>query len=168
MRTDISGHQYLLIREPRSVTFSLFTAGMTIGGLIVNPLTYLLMKGGPWLSIYVGLGLSVFCILLGFSLPESLTKSAGTGDISDEDGPSDGDHHGLLQQVLTQAKAGAGKFITFLQLLITEERQVGLLLLSLLFTTFGRDSALMLIQYVHVRFGWEWSEVGHSVPRSVP
>jgi hypothetical protein len=134
---------------------------MTIGGLIQNPLTYLLMKRGPWLSIYVGLGLSVFCILLGFSLPESLKKGPGAGDISDEDSPGDGDHHGLLQQALTQAKAGAWKFLTFLRLLITEERQVGLLLLSLLFTTFGRDSALMLIQYIHLRFRWKWSEVGY-------
>jgi len=134
---------------------------MTIGGLIQNPLTYLLMKRGPWLSIYVGLGLSVFCILLGFCLPESLKTGPEAGDMSDEDGSGDREHHGLLQQALTQAKAGTGKFLTFLRLLISEERQVGLLLLSLLFTTFGRDSALMLIQYIHVRFKWEWSEASY-------
>ena len=147
----------------RSVTFSLFTAGMAIGGMLESPLTYLLMKRSPWLSIYVGLALSVFSTLLGFSLPESLKKGSLPEDISDpqynEDDTANGHNHSSFARAAAQAKAGAARFLTFLHLLFTKERQVGLLLLSLLFTTFGRDAALMLIQYVHIRFGWEWSEV---------
>lgn len=148
----------------RAVFFSLFGAGMTIGGMVDNPIIYLLMKRDLWLSVYVGFGLLVFSILLGFALPETLKKSSVTSETPDgqDDENDDGDGHPrAVQHALRQAKAGAARFLAFLHLIITEKRQVGLLLLSVLFTAFGKDSALMLIQYVHVRFGWEWGEVGH-------
>jgi hypothetical protein len=155
-----------LIADSRSVTFSLYSAVMTVGGIINNPIAYLLMKKSPWLSIYVGTALQVFSTLLGFSLPETLQtkKPAATRDTLDsedyEQSNADGGHdQRTSHQALLQAKAGARRFYNFVHLAITQNRQVGLLLLSMLFTTFGRDAALMLIQYVHIRFGWEWGEV---------
>lgn len=155
-----------LIAASKSVTFSLYSAAMTVGGIINNPIANLLMRKSPWLSIYVGTALQVFSTLLGFSLPETLQtkKPSATLDTSDsedyEQGNADGDHdQRISHQALLQAKVGTRRFFNFVHLAITQNRQVGLLLLSMLFTTFGRDAALMLTQYVHFRFGWGWGEV---------
>ena len=133
---------------------------MTVRGIINNPIACLLMEKSPWLSIYVGTALQVFSALLGFFLPETLQtkKPSATRDILDsedyEQSYADGDHdQRLSHQALLQTKAGARRFFNFVYLAITQNRQVGLLLLSMLFTTFGRDAVLILIQYVHIRFG---------------
>ncbi|KAK0649758.1 major facilitator superfamily domain-containing protein [Cercophora newfieldiana] len=151
----------------RSVTFSLFVAAETIGGVLQNPLAYLMMKAGIWISVFVGLSIMAISIPLGFCLPETLGKGARVEDTSAaEQQPEDlltdnGENdHGVLQTAITQAKAGWQQFLHLLHLLVTKEHQVGLLLLSKLFSTFGKDAALMLVQYVHIKFGWEWAEAG--------
>ncbi|KAK1754030.1 major facilitator superfamily domain-containing protein [Echria macrotheca] len=148
----------------RSMVFSLMNGGFTIVGMASKPLTYLLLKRSPWLSIYAGLAVLAIAVVVSFCLPETLQKEAVTNDASErsdsEEEVLEGQPLSSFQQAWAQIRAGARQFLNFLHLLVAEERQVGVLLLSLLFTTFGMDAALMLIQYAHARFGLGWGEAG--------
>jgi len=144
--------------QSRSLTFSYLVATMMVGGMLANPLAYVLMRENLWLSIYSGISMMTFCIILGFSVPETLEKTVTTREIRGHHTTSASSrqyHNAILEQV----KSGTQRFVGFLNMLVKEERRVGLLLLSSLLTTFGKDSALMLMQYITVKFQWEWSEV---------
>jgi hypothetical protein len=99
------------------------------------------------------------CTILGFALPETRKEVHLTNNISDRCEEDSGNSSGLLHYGAEQVRAGTKQFSGFFLRLAREERHVFLLLLSLLLTTFGKDAGLMLMQYITVKFHWEWSEV---------
>lgn len=129
-----------------------------IAGMLANPLAYIIMKASPWLSIYLGLLILALCIILCFALPET-RKERPLTEVTSDHSEQQGNHVGVLHNSLEQARAGVRQLGNFLLRLAREERQGFTLLLSLLLTTFGKDAGLMLMQYITVKFHWEWSEV---------
>lgn len=131
-----------------------------LGAFAGGPITSWIMDKDVWLAIYLGLGLLVICTVFAWSLPETLQKKVDAED--DEPTIPDG-RHGVLGNLVQQVKSESVRFGTLIRTLAREERQVGILLLSLLFTTFGRDSAVVLMQYVAIKFKWSWSKVGNPM-----
>ncbi|KAK3939792.1 efflux pump ustT [Diplogelasinospora grovesii] len=151
--------------EQRSTAFSYLGASMMIGAVLANPVTYWVMElGGTWVSIYAGLGLMTVLTVAAFRFPETLQTTRHKGDDDahqeDEDGNENNMPKGGLQKLLEQSRAGVTRFSDFVRLLATEERRVGLVLLSVVLTTFGRNAASILMQYVTARFNWSWSKAG--------
>jgi hypothetical protein len=50
-----------------------------------SPLTYFLMKQILWLSIYLGIAILMFCIVLGLSMPETLKMKSLTAVEEEEE-----------------------------------------------------------------------------------
>ncbi|KAM7198756.1 Major facilitator superfamily domain containing protein [Naviculisporaceae sp. PSN 640] len=108
------------------------------------------------------------------SIVGSVTNEAGTTTATTRANPSTAteDNYGnnslsppqpwkrLKPWLAHQVKSGSARFQEFLRIVYRDEPKAGLLLLCLLFTTFGKDAQIMLLQYVVAKFRWSWSEAG--------
>ncbi|KAH8649270.1 major facilitator superfamily domain-containing protein [Xylariales sp. PMI_506] len=149
-----------------AITLSYVNASVMAASVVGNPVTYAVMKLGLWVSIYSGLAILSLSTVASFFIPSTLKTSTVSTTTSPNDseeianGDGDGDDDKLLHRYMKSAKSGFKQFTTFVHLLITRERQVSLLLVSILLTTLGRDSVIIMMQYVTTKFKWEWSEAG--------
>lgn len=130
-----------------------------MGAIAGGPVTYWLMSRGVWLCLFLALGSLIFCTVLGFRVPETLRKSdANVAAPLLEEEAEDTKSNSMLKW----ARSGTKRFADYAYVLATAERKVGILLLSLLLSAFGRNSYILLQQYIKARFKWSWSEVSHS------
>ncbi|KAM7183034.1 Major facilitator superfamily domain containing protein [Rhypophila sp. PSN 637] len=161
----------LSTEEQRSTTFFYLGAVMLRGAVISNPITYWVMETfGTWLAINAGLFLMALTTadspILGPTMTPTATAARhdGTSTINNSDGDVDPDLPGTMKGfrhwVTEQISSGSAEVRQFLHIIITQEPRVGLLLLSLLLTTFGRNVQVMLQQYIVAKFQWSWSKAG--------
>jgi hypothetical protein len=126
---------------------------MMLGAIVGGPITYWMIQQGLWLSISLGLVIILLCTILTFCIPESLPRSKEACDNVANKGHLEWEH------VTGHVKSGAKRFGDFINQLVRKEKQVGFLLLSLLFTTFGRNSQIVLMQYIRRRYEWSFDKV---------
>ncbi|KAK4207235.1 major facilitator superfamily domain-containing protein [Rhypophila decipiens] len=92
------------------------------------------------------------------------TRHDGTSTINNSYGDVDpalpGTMKGFRLWVTEQISSGSAEARQFLHIIVKQEPRVGLLLLCLLLTTFGRNAQVMLQQYVVAKFQWSWSKAG--------
>lgn len=127
-----------------------------LGGSIVGPiLSVLAIQQGRWFAIYLGIGLIGSTILAALLMPETRdTPSHGLRPlVADEmeclaDGSLSNKARALLYEAIGIARY---QFI--------ENKLLGLSLISLIFTTFGKMLPLILDKYAHYRFDLSWEAV---------
>lgn len=83
------------------------------------------------------------------------TESTDHNDVSQLSQPLQHFQHWIIHRL----RSGSARLRIFPQTVIIVEPKAGLLLLCMLFTTFGRDAQIMLQQYVVAKFQWSWSKV---------
>lgn len=119
--------------------------------LISMPLTYVAMKRGPWFSVFSGLACMVTSVLIALLCPETRGMAASP--------PDDAAGRAGLRNLRPRLSALCEQVMALFQAMFLENRRLGLLLSSLLFTTLGRYASTVLMQYTTKRFGWSWSQV---------
>lgn len=136
--------------------FSYLGAAITAAELIGSPLAWLIMRRGAWLAIYVSFLLMVMAAVCALFIPDIRVDarrpaSAATWKAGSVFKPA------FVQRQLV---AAGRKVRHIVRTQFIEQRTLGLLLVSLLFTTLGKAFTLLLAQYVARRFGWTWGETG--------
>ncbi|KJZ76344.1 hypothetical protein HIM_04426 [Hirsutella minnesotensis 3608] len=140
----------------RSTTF-FYLAAATIGGeLASGPLAYVSMRNlGAWSSVFIGIMCLAAAALIAFAVPETRQPKAKESDAEcrgqDVRRPVSESLRRRLSDGVKRAAASARR-------LFWDNRTLGLLLFSLLFSTLGKYVSLILKQYTAKRFQWSWSE----------
>jgi hypothetical protein len=116
------------------------------------------MAGGNWFAVFIGFGCVVASVLATFVTPE--TSGMRPPDGTDEGQPPDDDvlspaPAGLWAHAVNTLKQQAISFRS----LFWDNKHVGLLLSTFLFTSIGKSIPLILMQYITKRFHWSWAEV---------
>ncbi|KAJ5667403.1 MFS transporter [Penicillium longicatenatum] len=126
-----------------------------VGKLVGSPLTYAAMSHGNWFAVYIGMGFLSAATLATFSLPS--TDSIRPMQSSDEDNSSDPDKSSpdLHKDFFDSVK----KTIALIRIMFWENKQLGLLLSTFLFTSLGKSVPTILMQYMTKRFQWTWAEM---------
>ncbi|OAA77372.1 Major facilitator superfamily domain, general substrate transporter [Akanthomyces lecanii RCEF 1005] len=139
----------------KTLMFSYLGAAITAAELIGSPLAWLIMRRGAWLAIYISFFLMVMGAVCALFIPDirgdARPASAATWKAGSVFRPS------FVQRQLV---AAGRKVRHIVRTQFIEQRTLGLLLISLLFTTLGKAFTLLLAQYVARRFGWTWGETG--------
>ncbi|KAF4511925.1 hypothetical protein G6O67_001122 [Ophiocordyceps sinensis] len=133
----------------RSATFFHLAAAIIGGQLVAGPLAFLAMARGPWFSVLLGVGCLSTAVLVALGFPETRQKASENDD--DDYPPSLDPGPGLSPAALRRAAMSIRR-------LFWDNKRLGLLLFSLVFTTLGRYISVILAQYTTKRFHWSWSE----------
>ncbi|KAF4504262.1 hypothetical protein G6O67_008435 [Ophiocordyceps sinensis] len=141
-----------------------YLAAATIGGeLIAGPVAYLAMTRGAWFSVFMGAGCLSAAILVALAFPETRNKAArdeSTRDDGDGDQPENSPSLRLFRCAGLRAcsKLALKQATTSVRSYFWDDKRLGLLLFSLVFTSLGKFISVILMQYTTKRFHWSWSE----------
>ncbi|KAK1243568.1 hypothetical protein MKX08_001706 [Trichoderma sp. CBMAI-0020] len=156
----------------RTTTFFGIGVSWLAAELFVFPLATTLMHTSIWLPIFVGISLYIPTIAIALFLPETLHMKALLDDVApdlaeaalanqEERDGDEGNHNRpwwtRWRRSLTE---GFPRFREAIVSVFWGNRQVTLLLLTLLVTSVGKGAEIMLLQFVNWRFGWDWLKVG--------
>ncbi len=137
-------------------------AALYAAEMLVNPLVARLMATDVWLPIYIGSGMYLFALLLSLGLPE--TKAAkDAGDVPPDLAPDDGLDLDGAKTVWAQVKDGLDSLRTAAVFFIWGNRNVALLLSTLLTATLGKHAQDIMLQFARKRFGWYWADTNYLV-----
>lgn len=141
-----------------STVFFYISAIALVGKLVGSPLTYAAMSRGNWFAVYTGMGFSTGATLATFFLPS--TDNIKPVESRDADCSPVGD--GSLPHLKTDYFDGVKKAAALIQTMFWENKQLGMLLSTFLFTSLGKSVPIILMQYMTKRFQWTWAEVRHQ------
>ncbi len=154
-----AGEQGLTVQLSRTAVLSFVgsvsVATILIAGVVVS---FVLAKS-DWLCVYIGLSLSV----LGFTI-SMLQVAVTPAAIGNQDAATQ-EQGGRAKLSLISAISSVVQHTKHVfKTQFVENRNLGLLLTSSLFTKLGRSFSYNLSQYAVSRFGWTWSQVSESPP----
>ncbi|KAH8682567.1 major facilitator superfamily domain-containing protein [Xylariales sp. PMI_506] len=167
----------------RSVVFFYVAAIAITGKLISGPLAYMAIEYDPWFAIDIGLFFLFTSVLVALACPEthpgkmaqpedSNNRSDNVDNNNDQDeaigvqGNDDGSiaSSNSLKDVPLWRRIAIVLELDQIPILFryffVENKRLGLLLVSLIFTTFGNYASILLLQYTTKRFGWTWAQAG--------
>lgn len=127
--------------------------------MIGGPIAYPLMQISQWYAAYAGLFAMMLTLAATLCIPETLHfKRAPTPE-----------HDGASPETSSTIKTTYNSTLKLWQntsrvmkSLVFGDKRLGLLLISLMFTTIGTYSQYMLLQYISKRYGLSWAEVSLS------
>lgn len=136
----------------RANAFFIVKTGSIVGGLIGRPLTYYALKNGGLFTVYCGIGMIVFTLLLAFIFPETRPKNLSKpAEASTPPNPT-----GLFAHATSELT----KTLTILRKLCWDDKTTGTLLLGSFFSDLGTFIVrIILLQYISKRFDYTWAEV---------
>ncbi|OAR01629.1 hypothetical protein LLEC1_03284 [Akanthomyces lecanii] len=144
-----------------SIFFYLIAADLT-GNLVGAPVTFYLMKHGPWFATAVGYSCYIARLLvIVFFCQEPKRESFS---LSNEDRPeTDGAQHSksaLVAAFSTMSKPMLSIKQTYDACfdVFWGHRKVGILLVTLLFSDLGGYANILFNQYIAKKFDWSWSQ----------
>lgn len=110
------------------------------------------MQLGRWVAVCLGSGLIGSCILVALLMPETRDRQTHTIRplVTDETGGSLSD----------KSRAMLLETVSLARYQFVENTLLGLSLMSLILTTFGKMLPLILDKYAHYRFDLSWEAVG--------
>jgi len=121
----------------------------TITPLVIGVPLYAAMERGPIFTNCIGTATLTFGGLLCLALPKSVGKMPVKPDSQDEEPLS------AIAKSITAVKQVAGAVKT----LFRDNIYLGMLLISLIFTTIGHLESIVRLQYATKRYDWSWSKV---------
>ena len=127
--------------------------------MIAGPIAYPLMQISQWYTAYAGLFFMIFTLAGTMCLPETLYYK-GSSQANNVDQPPE-----ALSTFTTTYRRTIKLWrdtSSVMKSLLFRDKQLGLLLLSLMFTTIGTYSQFMLLQYISKRYGVSWAEVSQD------
>jgi hypothetical protein len=144
-----------------------------IADLAAKPLTYAAMERGAWFAISTGYACLVACLVSLFILPPILVKlgnfNVPAGDEQEQDAIQPHTKAGPLEALRQHIFSGAAQVSESFRFLFSESNKLGVILLSIMLTTLGKDANLVLLQYITKRFSLSWSQVSEChVPAPQP
>ncbi|TQV92256.1 hypothetical protein V2A60_004543 [Cordyceps javanica] len=142
----------------KTLLFSYLGAAVTAAQLVGSPLAWLIMRRSAWLTIYISFALLVLGAFCAVCIPDTCSaaksadsRSSATWKLRDV----------CKASFVKRQLIAAGQTVRHIfRTQFLEQRTLGLLLSSLLFTTLGKSFTVLLAQYVARRFGWTWGQTG--------
>lgn len=130
------------------------------------------MERDVWFSVFSGFGIICFSFLAVLAMPETRGNEIAAENTQDTDGDAEAPVAGgflTLHWLRSRLSAAFQELATSARILFWNNKSLGLLLGSFVFTTLGRYASTILMQYVAKRFGWSWSQVGGncSLPQTM-
>lgn len=137
------------------MAFSFVAAFNTTADLLGNPLAWYVMKFGNWTSVWTSVAIAGVGFSLSFFIP-NIDNDAKTSSPQ----PEDADSPAILSLAGIRARASAAKRKVqhIIRTQFVEQRTLGLILASLVFTTMGKTFTTVLAQYVSRRLKWTWRD----------
>lgn len=154
----------------RATIFSQLGSIAFISELIGTPIGAALMSITPWLAFVLGYCVSFVGFLLAFFLPETLPAAKCVSAVSLLEESSDEDYQvgnssasrrrsiSLSAFLSVKLREGMEK-LNYALVLVTENLNVGLILLSFFASCLGRQMTPLLLQYTSKRLNWSIAEV---------
>lgn len=141
----------------RANVFFYMSAVSTVNNIIAGPMVYWAMNIGPVFTQSLGVFFFVLEFAFSFALPPGLANGEAAAPTSDTASTTG-------QTIRRSYAATKDGFLGFGKL-FTKDRQLGMLLVTLVFTTIGLSQAVIRKQYATLRYGWTWGEVScHAMP----
>lgn len=133
--------------------------------MIGGPIAYPLMQISQWYTAYAGLFAMVLTFATTLCIPETLhfkgaPATEHTEELSETSSTIKTTYNSTLKLWRNTSRV--------MKSLVLEDKRLGLLLISLMFTTIGTYSQYMLLQYISKRYGVSWAEVSLSQARLNP
>lgn len=147
-----------------------FNAAVIIAEIIAPPIASLLMKRNLWVPILLNSACGAISILLSWYMPETNNFALYAQKSQYTEIPSISDDDESLEPPLKEA----GNFIFLFHSLkksmriIFTEKNIALLVISFLISTFARDSMGFLLQYISNRYSWPIAKVWRERPTCLP
>ncbi|KAJ3498639.1 hypothetical protein NLG97_g956 [Lecanicillium saksenae] len=140
------------------IFFYLIAADLT-GSLLGAPLTFYVMKYGPWFATAVGYSCYVIQFLVILLFCKDLNKGQFSLRNEDEDGerPRKSAFATAFSTMLKPTAAIKQTYGACVKVFWVH-RKVGMLLVTLLFSDLGGYANILFNQYIAKRFDWSWSQ----------
>ena len=135
----------------RADVFFYMSALNTVNNIVAGPILYWAMNIGPVFTQSLGVFFFVLEFAFSFALPPGLASGEAAGATS-------GTTSTAGQAIRSSYAATKDGFLGFGKL-FTKDRQLGMLLFTLVFTTIGLEQGIIRKQYATLRYGWTWGEV---------
>lgn len=154
----------------RSTTFYYISAVQRIVVVAATPLAAALLKIDPWITLWIGYGSFVVGTLTALLVPETLKLRQKADDLKKGSNrlsqASLGPVHISTKSVISQALSSTRDDVSHLWRFLVRSEGVRILILAAGFyfpikIAFGSD----LLQYLHNRFGWDYSTVCLPTPQ---
>ncbi|PWY81907.1 MFS general substrate transporter [Aspergillus heteromorphus CBS 117.55] len=145
----------------RSQIFMYFNAAVVIAEIISPPIGSLLMKQSLWLPILLNVICGAISIFLSWYMPETnsyavrgrerggytaIPSSPGNDTSSNNSNEEPSKHPGYITGLLHTLQDSMRVIFT--------QKNIALLVVSFLISTFARDSMAFLLQYISTRYSW--------------
>lgn len=126
----------------------------TVSVILGGPIVYWAMRIGPVFTQSLGVFIFVIELALSFTLPGGLVSGAPRKQLNEN---SDGDKS--TWRAISQGFAASKDGLLGFGRLFSRNKQLGLLLISLMFSTIGVRQSLIRQQYATYRYSWSWAKV---------
>lgn len=123
------------------------------------------MARGAWFSVFVGVGCLSAAVLVALTFPET-RDAAKRGETTRNDG-DDNDFENSYSVPYAGLRAWSHlalkQVTTSVRSYFWDDKRLGLLLFSLIFTSLSKYVSTILMQYTTKRYHWSWAEVRSPV-----
>lgn len=133
--------------------------------MIGGPIAYPLMQISQWYTAYAGLFAMVLTLAATLCIPETLHFKGAPATEHAEQSPETST---TIETTYNHTLKLWQNTSRVMKSLVFEDKRLGLILISLMFTTIGTYSQYMLLQYISKRYGLSWAEVSLSSYKTQP
>jgi len=121
------------------------------------------MERDIWYAIYLGLSIQVAATLIAYATPNTRGKNAESTRDPPCSQPDSSDESALtkpqIYNLISHFGQATQKLLALLRWIVSENRSLGLLLLTVLFTSLGQYAKVLELQYITKRYQLSWSRV---------
>jgi len=118
------------------------------------------MEINIWLAIYIGLLIQVAATLVAYVIPTTIVRATKDSTIFNHSDSRESPHVKTPPETwINMFRVLARKVTSLLRWVLFENYSLGLLLLTLLFTSLGQYAKVLELQYITMRYSLSWSKV---------
>ncbi|KAK5990617.1 Efflux pump ustT-like protein [Cladobotryum mycophilum] len=149
----------------RGIVFSRITAVVLLSNLMDQPMAASLMKVNPWIPMWMAYGAQAVAATAAVFVPETIQlrrradkQHRAEEPLSDDEDSNKKDHRQLIQQVWAVVKND----VTHVWSFIIGSKDIMLFVFAFAVCTSFRASHIAnLLQYITLKFNWEWSTAAY-------
>ncbi|GAB1311559.1 hypothetical protein MFIFM68171_01769 [Madurella fahalii] len=139
--------------DERATVFLRLAAVFLAAQMVAGPLAGVMMVRDPWIPLIVALASLILANLAVLAVPETVHVHDRKQASSDQDGNGLGDGDPQGGKLWRKARKGLAEVWEF----VFANKNLAVLMLSLVFVILGRFVGELLLQYATDRYGWTWS-----------
>ncbi|KAF8243212.1 MFS general substrate transporter [Wilcoxina mikolae CBS 423.85] len=154
--------------DQRTTAFFQLQACVLFAELVAPPLSSVLMSHNVWTPLLIALAIKVLVLLIAYALPETRGQEIASTKPSNSSGEEQEGDERVSRPVLETSTRKNSNSHRDIMTFLCQDINVTLLVAIFLVITIGRQTMMLLMQYVSKRYDWSLAKAGLSFSSQDP